>query len=118
MRIFRKKFKCDRCGCCCKKVGALLKAHDAGTITNAAVADFPYSTVDGVCEMYKEGVGCKVYKNRPLLCNVYKYWKTFHKDDVTAEEFYEINKGACRELRILDNEKKELFCSSEVEDNV
>jgi Fe-S-cluster containining protein len=93
-----KKFRCERCGSCCKQIGNLLANRDAGNVKDRAIIEFPYHAINGTCEKYKEGKGCTVYYKRPLLCNVRKYYEAFYSNKMSMEDFYKINKKACKQL--------------------
>jgi hypothetical protein len=75
--------------------------REEGKEVNEYIRAFPYRAIDGVCEMYKEGVGCLVYKKRPALCNVKRYYKKYFSDKMTLEAFYGVNKEICKELRLV-----------------
>ncbi len=55
---------------------------------------------DGKCEMHMEDGQCKVYENRPLLCNVQKTAEHFGLD---KKGFYKLNHKACLEMQDIDN---------------
>jgi len=83
-------FQCERCGCCCRQIGFVVEAYQI---------DFPYEVrEDGSCGMLSEENLCKVYDNRPLICNV-KDFAEFLKID--EEEFYILNKEGCLMLKTL-----------------
>lgn len=66
------KFACSGCGSCCRRVGpAMEQMKELG---------FPYEAKeDGSCEMLDESNNCKVYENRPEVCNVESMYKRFHQ---------------------------------------
>lgn len=83
-------FPCTQCGCCCRRVGAL----------KSLGADFPYDTDEfGVCEMLEDNK-CKVYNNRPTICNIEKYAK---EQRIDKELFFSENIDACNKMMDEDN---------------
>ena len=81
-------FQCDCCGQCCRKVGKIKFLE--------CLAD-----EEGVCKFLdKEKNLCKIYKSRPLFCNVDAMYKVFFEDKMTLEEFYKINYEACEKLKM------------------
>lgn len=62
---------------------------------------FPYNwDENGVCENLTEDNKCKVYENRPLICNVDKFAE-YNKLD--KNEFYKVNIRACNYMMDLDD---------------
>lgn len=89
------KFKCNGCGCCCKKVNLAVEATK-----HIDKLHFPYKwDDDGVCEKLDINNNCMVYDERPLICNVEKFAEEFNLDKAV---FYEQNYRACDKL-INDN---------------
>lgn len=61
---------------------------------------FPYNwDENGVCENLTEDNKCKVYENRPLICNVEKFAE-YNKLEKT--EFYKVNIRACNYMMDID----------------
>lgn len=61
---------------------------------------FPYNwDENGVCENLTEDNKCKVYENRPLICNVDKFAE-YNKLEKT--EFYKVNIRACNYMMDID----------------
>lgn len=61
---------------------------------------FPYKWDEsGSCEMLQSDNTCKVYKDRPLLCNVEKVAEFLR---VKKNKFYKINHKACLEMQRID----------------
>lgn len=61
---------------------------------------FPYYwDENGVCENLTEDNKCKVYENRPLICNVDKFAE-YNKLEKT--EFYKVNIRACNYMMDID----------------
>ena len=81
-------FKCDRCGCCCRNLNksSVYSYLDRG---------------DGICK-FLAGNLCSIYSNRPLLCRVDECYELFFSEDISLEEFYQLNKKECKKLRKLE----------------
>ena len=78
-------FECNQCGKCCHHLNRskLYKDLDRG---------------DGVC-MYLKDNKCSIYDKRPLLCRVDDSYHAFFKDQMSIEDYYNINYKACDELK-------------------
>jgi Fe-S-cluster containining protein len=73
------------CGCCCKKVGVVIEQG----------IEFPYKAREnGECEML-ENNKCKVYDNRPTICNIESIIKIRNLD---REEYYKKNIEICNKM--------------------
>lgn len=84
-------FKCSGCGCCCKRINIAVE-----NTKHIEELYFPYSwDEDGRCEMLMEDNRCKVYEDRPLLCNVEKIAEHLNLD---KEQFYIDNNKACNKM--------------------
>ena len=91
MKEADKIFPCTQCGCCCRRIGEVIKK---GII-------FPYKTKeDGSCEMLTDDNKCKVYDSRPILCNISELGKTLGRD---LDEFYRENIEICNRIMEEDN---------------
>ena len=86
------RFACKRCGDCCRgepgyvwvttrdivKMALELKMKPeefAGL--HVRVVDDGYSLTelaDGDCVMWEDGVGCRVYRSRPIQCRTFPFW--------------------------------------------
>ena len=80
-------FYCDCFGQCCRNIGdvKILEPLDDGT---------------GVCKFLdREKNLCKIYKSRPLFCNVDAMYRVFFADRMTIEEFYAANYEVCTKLK-------------------
>ena len=98
------KFPCTGCGSCCKRVNIAVSTIGENTPDNPLY--FPYTWDEtGKCEMLDDNNKCKVYDNRPTLCNVDKVMELFGED---KEHFYRINAQVCNELMDEDNVDKSL----------
>ncbi len=70
-----KAFPCTGCGACCRRVGAVLDGFRTNPAQfpeteRDALAAFPYqANASGWCEQL-DGINCRVYDDRPLICRV------------------------------------------------
>ena len=53
----------------------------------------------GVCNFDRDTSLCTIYHNRPLICRVDDAYEAFFQDEMTTEQYYEMNYAACRKLR-------------------
>jgi len=84
-------FNCDCCGLCCQNVGKSFLQVD-------------FDRGDGVCKNFDDATKlCKIYKNRPLVCNVDAYYEKFLSDIMTRADFHEINYKVCQSLKVIKN---------------
>lgn len=82
-------YKCNKCGKCCKSLN-LNKLYDN------------LNRGDGVCiYLDEENNLCKIYKDRPLICNIDKAYNEYFKYIYSKEEYYKINKEVCISLKSL-----------------
>ena len=82
-----KKFDCDCCGACCKNIRRATFEHDL-------------DRGDGVCKNFDDEKNlCKIYSERPILCNVDAYYEKFLSQTMTREDFHALNKKVCAKLR-------------------
>lgn len=85
---YRMKFPCSKCGACCRKIGKIYPELEGPS---------------GACIYLSEDNLCSIYPDRPLLCNVDKYYDEFLKDKMSREEFYNLNLAACKKLQEEDD---------------
>ena len=80
------KFPCTQCGLCCMRAGT--------------VKDFPYKTdYNGVCEKYDlEKKECTIYEDRPVLCNIDKYYDKYLSANVDRAVWHFQNAQMCNKL--------------------
>lgn len=79
-------FPCNSCGKCCRRVNlsGLTNYLDRG---------------DGVCRNFNEVSNlCNIYNDRPLICRVEDYYKTYLSDQIGWDEFVKINLDICDKL--------------------
>jgi Fe-S-cluster containining protein len=79
-------FPCIGCGACCRRVGSIQKFPEDHPL------HFPYKNTNGVCENLVDNQ-CKVYNDRPLVCNVEKLREFLGAE---KESFYAENVKYCR----------------------
>lgn len=87
-------FECDKCGLCCKQVGKsdIYAWLDRG---------------DGVCKYYdNETKLCCIYDKRPIICNIDEAYKVYFKNQLSLEEYYQLNYNACQLLKEQSKEEK------------
>jgi len=88
-------FPCTGCGACCRHID---NAKDI--INTRPEFNFPYKwDKSGRCEMLGDDNMCKVYNERPLICNVDKL-KAFY--GISKKKFYAINIEGCHNLMKLE----------------
>lgn len=87
------KFKCSRCGLCCKNIGV-----------SRLYADL--NRGDGICKFFDQNSSlCTIYENRPLICNVDAMYTTYFADKMSKSEFYELNYAGCQVLKQLQKNR-------------
>lgn len=80
-------FKCEQCGCCCRKIGKVPLRK------NMALSN-------GICRYLNQKTNlCTIYEKRPIFCNVDAFYEKYYKDKISIESFYKINKEECKKLR-------------------
>lgn len=76
-------FDCKQCGICCRYVGHVFFAKDM-------------ALPNGTCKYLDEVTNkCTIYNERPIFCNVDKYYDTHLVGKMTREEWYAQNHKAC-----------------------
>ena len=76
-------FPCDRCGCCCRRVGETFFAQST-------------ALSDGSCKYLDKSTNlCTIYYERPIFCRVDDYYDKYMSNAMTREEFYKENKSLC-----------------------
>lgn len=80
-------FPCERCGCCCRMIGNVLWAKHM-------------ALPSGICRYLDQQTNlCTIYDNRPVFCNVDRYYNLFLKNTMDKDVFYALNKKECLALR-------------------
>lgn len=84
-------FPCTICGVCCKNISHIqeLKDFDLG---------------NGVCKHLDLKTNkCKIYNERPRICNIDKMFALEYSKYFSKEEFYLININSCNLLQEKNN---------------
>lgn len=80
-------FFCERCGLCCMHIDEC--SHDGGLDRG-----------DGVCKHFSENTHlCKIYSERPIVCNVDKFYDEYLASKFSRKEFYAVNYESCKMLK-------------------
>lgn len=90
----KQKFQCDECGLCCRNIGAIeeLKEFDIG---------------NGQCKYLDVTTNhCKIYRDRPDICNVEKSFDKVYSYIMSEEEYLALNYEGCATVRRINNAKK------------
>jgi Fe-S-cluster containining protein len=101
-----KPFPCSGCGVCCLHIKdnienaiALLLTGDPRKELLEEMAAFPYKYDEaGRCEMLGDDHRCKVYENRPDVCQVSKVWERFYSESLSRPEYYRFTAALCNSL--------------------
>ncbi len=84
-------FPCTICGVCCKNISHIepLKKYNLG---------------NGVCK-YLDLTNnfCKIYENRPDICDVDKMFDIEYYKQYSKKEFYNINATICNKIQEINN---------------
>ena len=82
---------CKNCKAyCCRRIGLLRPELDRG---------------DKICKHLDTQTNqCRIYQERPLICNTDRLYEAIYKDIMTKEEWVNLNKQACQRM---ENEDKE-----------
>ncbi len=80
---------CDKCGICCK---LLYKANLDKEIINLL------DNGEGVCK-YLENNLCKIYDNRPNICNSQWMYENIYREKYALEEFNNFMHNQCIKLK-------------------
>ncbi|MBR1728262.1 MAG: YkgJ family cysteine cluster protein [Selenomonadaceae bacterium] len=80
-------FPCEKCGCCCRKVGEVFFAKYL-------------ALSDGSCKHLDQNSNlCKIYDQRPIFCRVDEFYDQKYSSEMSREEFYKINKELCKKFQ-------------------
>jgi Fe-S-cluster containining protein len=84
-------FPCTSCGACCRHID-----RAESIINTKPEYSFPYKWDEsGKCEMFGDDGKCKVYDNRPTICNIDKLSEI---SKMSKKKFYAINIEGCHDL--------------------
>ncbi|WGE91862.1 YkgJ family cysteine cluster protein [Actinobacillus genomosp. 1] len=79
-------FPCTACGKCCRRV-------------NLSEQTAFLDRGDGICQHFNTDTNlCNIYENRPLVCRVEDYYKTYLSDIYEWDEFVRMNLAICEKL--------------------
>lgn len=88
-----KSFPCSGCGACCKRIDKIEEFLESQGVEKGDKLYFPHKHDEtGRCEMLQEDNTCKVYEDRPLICNVDKLR---YMSGMSKKKFYALNISAC-----------------------
>lgn len=93
---------------CCKKVGEsvqiarkLIVGEFSDNKYVQEIAAFPHPfNIDGSCTMLNDDHTCKVYNDRPDICNIEKTFNKYKSSRMTLEQYYEDTIKVCNQLII------------------
>ncbi len=95
------EFNCKKCGLCCATIGKSITIARELIMPDelmAEYASFPHSFDEkGRCEMLLQDNTCKVYDNRPTLCNI-KKTREKYVPSMSEEEFFALNESVCDKM--------------------
>jgi Fe-S-cluster containining protein len=97
-------FPCTCCGACCRRIKTAVNNFYTDDPNHPLY--FPYSwDSNGVCENLTTDNKCRVYKNRPTLCDIEKFADFI---GVKREDFFNYNTRACNKMMDEDGLSLEL----------
>lgn len=80
-----KPIDCSKCNAlCCRVIGKILPELDRG---------------DCACVHLTDDNKCEIYEDRPFICNTVKIYEKYFSNKYTIEQWNEMNRQACEELR-------------------
>lgn len=86
-------FECDCCGLCCMHI------DESGL-------DEGLNRGDGVCKYFDEKTHlCRIYRERPLICSVDRFYEAYLSSKITREDFYRTNYLSCKKIKERYGEK-------------
>lgn len=93
------KFPCSGCGCCCKRIKSVVEVLKLKDINSPLYFAYGWNS-KGVCNNLDKQNKCKIYENRPLICNIEKLTEFLGYDKLS---FYQENISACNKMMDEDN---------------
>lgn len=81
----KRKFKCRKCGACCRHISD--NEHLRFMADNS-----------GCCIFLKDNL-CAIYEKRPIFCRVEEAYEKFFADILPYDRYIECNENACELLR-------------------
>lgn len=99
-------FNCTKCGACCRQVGfimqVMLSEHRESMPEHLRVTydEFPYRPLkDGSCFMLDPETNlCRIYDDRPDMCNLDKLYGRFPAGAANLKEWYRQCADSCNTL--------------------
>lgn len=86
-------FNCTKCGACCKLI-----PDDALKFFNLPIAS------GGGCGNLLSDNTCKIYNDRPDVCNTKTMWNKYYQHQVSWEEYCKMSEEICKTLiNIMEN---------------
>jgi Fe-S-cluster containining protein len=93
-------YPCTKCGACCRKISSVIENLGLHAEDMESAFYFPYTCdATGACENLQPDMSCKVYNDRPLICNIDRL---IDKLSLDKESFYAENVAACNTLMDLE----------------
>lgn len=90
-------FPCISCGLCCRFSKCVL---DLQFLQNEKQ----------LCRNFDEQTNkCKIYKSRPLICNIDEMYKQKYCHQMSKKEFYLANLNVCYELNFIYGKKDDAY---------
>lgn len=91
-----KNFPCIACGLCCQNSYLVYELQ-------ALISD------EDLCKNFdKKTKKCKIYKSRPLICNVDEMYKQKYSYQMTKKDFYLANLEVCYKLNFMANNQENM----------
>ena len=82
-------FECDKCGLCCRHIDLIPQIKE-------------FDTGNGRCIHLSENNLCRIYPDKPEICNAERMYELYFKDKMSEEEYVCLNKLGCIRLKKLD----------------
>lgn len=80
-------FPCTACGECCRRISQ-----------NEQTADLDRG--DGTCRYFDDETRlCRIYAERPLICRVEDYYRTYLSEQMDWDQFVRINLEICHKFQ-------------------
>ncbi len=84
-------YSCEQCGACCRHINLIPEMSS-------------YNRGDNICKYLQDDNKCKIYKNRPNICNSQYLYNTFFSD-MSVIDFHNLLKLLCHKVKEIDDEK-------------
>lgn len=73
---------CTRCGECCRHISGIEELKD-------------FDSENGVCK-FLDGNICRIFDNRPIVCNAERFYSERLSDKLTKDDFFELVVRYCQ----------------------